>query len=146
MTPSPRRLALALALALTPMAVLHPVRIVGRSMQPCLRPGSVRLALRAWCAGTPAPGQVWLVQAPGGVAVKRLLGIPGDRLEARAGALWRNGRRLAEPYAVSGDPGPGGPWFAGSGYFLLGDNRDESRDSRAWGPLPRSTLLARCIP
>jgi signal peptidase I len=142
----PGRLALALALALAPLAVLHPVRIIGRSMEPRLPSGSVRLALRAWCAGAPAPGQIWLVRVPGGTAAKRLLGLPGDRLEMRDGALWRNGRRQEEPYVGTGEPEPGGPWSAGRGYFLLGDNRSESRDSRAWGPVPRESLVARLLP
>jgi signal peptidase I len=138
-------LGAALALALTPLAFLHPVRIAGRSMAPGLRPGAVRLALRAWCAGSPAPGQIWLVRVPGGTAVKRLVGLPGDRLEMRDGCLWRNGERVPEPYAADLDREPGGPWFDGPGYFLLGDDRGGSHDSRAWGPLPPGTLVARIL-
>jgi signal peptidase I len=138
-------LGAALALALTPLAVLHPVRIAGRSMAPRLRPGAVCLALRAWCAGPPASGQIWLVRAPGGTAVKRLVGLPGDRLEVRGGRLWRNGEPIDEPYAADGDREPGGPWLDGPGFFLLGDNRGASHDCRAWGPLPPGDLLARLL-
>jgi signal peptidase I len=138
-------LGAALALALTPLAVLHPVRIAGRSMAPRLQPGDVCLALRAWCAGPPASGQIWLVRVPGGTAVKRLVGLPGDRLEVRDGRLWRNGARVDEPYAAEGDRDPGGPWFDGPGYFLLGDNRGQSHDCRAWGPLAAGDLLARLL-
>lgn len=147
MTPlaRPWQLGAALALALAPLAALHPVRIAGHSMEPRLRAGAVRLAMRAWCAGPPRPGQVWLVRTPAGTAVKRLLGVPGDRLELRAGGLWRNGRPLDEPYAAGSDREPGGPWQAGPGYFLLGDNRDESRDSRAWGPVAGGDLMARLL-
>lgn len=143
--PRVRHLAAALALALAPLAFLHPVRIAGRSMAPRLRPGSVRLAVRAWCAGAPVPGQVWVVRSPGGTAVKRLVGLPGDRLEVREGLLWRNGERVYEPYVMEGDREAGGPWLDGTGYFLLGDNRAESRDSRTWGPLAPDALLARVL-
>ena len=53
--------------------------------------GSLRLVLRAWCAGHPVPGQVWLVQTSTGLAVKRLVGLPGDRVELCQGTLWING-------------------------------------------------------
>ena len=142
---SPGQLGAALALALAPLLFLHPVLIAGRSMEPRLRPGSVCLPLRSWCAGNPAAGQIWLIRTPTGTAVKRLVGVPGDRLELRQGALWVNGRLVHEPYAESGERDTAGPWTMGSGYFLLGDNRPESHDSRAWGSLPAAGLLGRIL-
>jgi signal peptidase I len=140
-----RTLGSALILALTPMAFLHPVRVAGRSMEPCLEDGAVRLALRPWCSGRPGPGQVWLIRTPEGVAVKRLAGLPGDRVEIRAGVLWINGVRAEEPAPRPGSGSAEGPWEAGPGYFLLGDNRPASHDSRAWGPLPGENLLGRIL-
>ena len=142
---SPRLLGAALALAMAPLLFLHPVLIAGRSMEPRLHPGSVCLALRAWCAGHPAAGQIWLVQTPTGPAVKRLVGVPGDRLELRQGALWINGRLVDEPYAEPTERDTAGPWAAGAGYFLLGDNRPQSHDSRAWGSLPAAGMLGRIL-
>ena len=147
---TPGRLSLwtlssALTLALLPAAFLRPVRVAGRSMEPGLSDGAVRLALRAWCAGTPAPGQVWLVQTPFGRAVKRLACLPGERLELRAGALWVDGARVDEPYALPDPRTMEGPWETGPGYFLLGDNRAASRDSRAWGSLRAGDLLGRIL-
>ena len=138
-------LGCALGVALVPMAFLRPIRVAGRSMEPCLRDGSVRLALRAWCAGAPVPGQVWLVRTPNGVAVKRLAGLPGERLEIRDGALWVDGARVGEPSAQPGPEAAEGPWETGAGYFMLGDNRASSHDSRAWGPLPAGDLLGRIL-
>jgi signal peptidase I len=138
-------MAAALALALAPLAFFHPVRIRGRSMEPGLKAGSVCFALRPWCAGTPASGQVWLVRTPGGPAVKRLVGVPGDRVELREGGLWINGSPVAEPYVDRPERESAGPWAVGPGYFLLGDNRPESHDSRAWGALPGSALEGRIL-
>jgi signal peptidase I len=121
------------------------VRISGRSMEPALQPGALCFALRPWCAGTPAAGQIWLVRTAAGTAVKRLVGVPGDRVELRHGALWINGRLVPEPYVDQAEPASAGPWALGPGYFLLGDNRPESHDSRAWGALSGTALEGRIL-
>jgi signal peptidase I len=85
--------------------------------------------------------------------IKRVVGLPGDKLSLKDGRVIRNGRRLAEPYAapcvgescdfpkpITVPPGH---------YFTLGDNRGSSDDSRFWGPVPRKAVLARvddCAP
>ena len=84
-----------------------------------------------------------MVQGPDGPAVKRVIGLPEDHLEQRDGELFLNGIRMQEPYLRQFDQGNSGPWEAGSGYLLLGDNRRASLDSRAWGPLPLSAFRAR---
>jgi len=136
---------LGLLLALSPLAAVHPVRIEGRSREPGLRDGQFAWALRAWCAGTPERGQVWVVEGPDGPAVKRLLGLPGETLRERGGDLWIGDARLREPYVAHVDATDGGPWACGSGYLFLGDNRPRSEDGRAWGPLPRTALESRLL-
>jgi len=142
---SPRLLAAALALGVTPLAFLHPVRVSGTSMEPLLKDGSVHFALRSWCAGHPRAGQVWLASTPSGTIVKRLVAGPGTRVEIRDGEVWIDGRFVGEPYVARTERASGGPWDTGPGWFLLGDNRSESRDSRAWGPLAESALEARLL-
>ena len=137
--------AAALALALLPLAFLHPVQVVGRSMEPALEPGSLHWALRAWCAGAPRRGQVWLFDGPGGPAVKRVVGLPGERLEQRDGELYLEGARMQEPYLSQFDRGDAGPWQTGAGYLMVGDNRPASQDGRAWGPTPRAALRGRLL-
>ena len=137
--------AAALAFALLPLAFVHPLRVAGRSMEPTLRSGSLHLALRAWCAGPPGRGEVWLVESPDGPAIKRVLGLPGERLEQRDGEMYLGERRMQEPYLRQFDRGDAGPWETGTGILVLGDNRRESRDGRAWGPLPRSAFRGRII-
>lgn len=132
----------AVALALLPLAVVHPVRVEGRSMAPALQDGQLVWVLRAWAAGTPRRGQVWLVDGPEGPALKRVVGLPGEVLAEVDGELWLPERRLDDPYVSASDRSNGGPWRCGPGqYLFLGDNRPDSRDSRVWGPL--SNLAAR---
>lgn len=135
----------AVALALSPLTVVHPVRVAGHSMEPLLRDRSVHIGLRAWCAGKPRAGEIWLIDGPDGPVVKRVIGLPGDRLEQRQGELVLNGARLSEPYLTQFDLGDMGLWEAGDGYLLVGDNRRESLDSRMWGPLPRAAFRARLV-
>jgi len=136
--------AAALALALSPLAVLHPFQVRGRSMEPLLKDGELRFALRAWAAGPPRRGELWLVEGPEGPAVKRIAALPGERLELRDGDFFVDGRRIPPPEGATLER-QDGAWACGEGCFLLGDNRPASRDSRAWGPLPRAALRARVL-
>ena len=76
--------------------------------------------------------------------VKRLIGLPGDRLEVRDAAVWVNGQRLAEPYLdapMSPRERFGPVTVPAESYFVMGDNRGNSYDSRYWGFVPRSAIV-----
>ncbi|MEY4948206.1 MAG: LepB: signal peptidase [Pseudomonadota bacterium] len=75
--------------------------------------------------------------------IKRVVGIPGDRIEIRHKILYRNGEAVDEPFAYRSEPeGPAprdnfGPVTVPEGkVFVMGDNRDHSFDSRFWGFVP----------
>lgn len=80
--------------------------------------------------------------------VKRVVGLPGDRLSIVNGQVYRNGVKEKAPYAV---PCVGGaecnfphPIVVPKGdYYMMGDNRPDSLDSRFWGPVPRSWLIGK---
>lgn len=65
----------ALGLALSPLAVVHPATVRGRSMEPTLKPGERIWVLRAWVAGKPRVGEVWYLDGPDGPVVKRVAAI-----------------------------------------------------------------------
>ncbi len=137
--------AWAILLAASPLAFVHPVHVAGHSMEPTLKDGELRLALRAWCAGEPGRGEVWVVKGPQGDAVKRVIGVPGETLQLKEGEIWNAGRVLVEPYVQKGDREAGGPWALGPKYFVMGDNRPASQDSRAWGPVPREAFEGKLL-
>ncbi len=135
----------ALALALSPLLVLHPVRVTGHSMEPTLADGDLRWALRAWASPAPRQGEIWVVDGPQGPSIKRVLGLPGDVVVWRGPDLWINGRRQDEPWVVHPERGGVGQKACGDGYFVLGDNRPNSQDGRSWGTLPGSVMRGRIL-
>ena len=78
--------------------------------------------------------------------VKRIVGLPGDRLSLRHGRLYRNGRRMHEPYTAPCGRDrelchlPRTITVPRGRYYLMGDNRGSSFDSRLWGGVPRTQL------
>jgi signal peptidase I len=91
--------------------------------------------------------------------IKRVVGLPGDRVELRGKRVWINGEAMADPHAhYIEPPGSGRPVRPGDvretygpvtvpegQYFMLGDNRDNSQDSRYWGFLPASYVKGRAL-
>ena len=119
------------------------VRIAGTSMADTLLSGDVVLTTRI--GGEPEFGDVVECTFPGrsGSYVKRIVGLPGDTVEFIDGSLLRNGRPLSEPY-VSSYTDDMRIELGEDEYFVLGDNRAESYDSRAedMGCISRSRILA----
>jgi signal peptidase I len=115
------------------------VEVAGDSMRPTLEPGQFMVATRP---GRLHRGDVVVVRRPERPieVVKRLVGLPGDRLEVEGGRVRVNGAEVWEPYASG--VGPSGTWELGPGqHVVLGDNRDRSSDSRAFGPVEREAIV-----
>jgi len=77
--------------------------------------------------------------------IKRVVGLPGESIEVKEGIVIINGTPLDEPY-IAAQPLYNGTWVVPEGqYFVLGDNRNESKDSHEWGFLPRENIIAKAV-
>ncbi len=134
---------------------LEGVSVVGMSMAPTLQ-NSQRCLLNRWVfyLRAPRPSEVVVLRDPGdnGFSVKRVVAKGGDTVYVSDGVVYVNGRKLEEPYLA-----PGTRTFTGSSgrdlffkcapdqFFVLGDNRNNSIDSRSYGPVPRGNILGLII-
>jgi signal peptidase I len=154
----------AISVALLIQAFLvKPYRIPSISMEDTLLIGDRVLVDRiSWRFSDPQRGDIVVFHPPfaGPVLIKRIIGLPGDVVSVRDGAVYVNGRRLDEPYVrrVDGQPVPSEPFSNGlpwslqepytvpaDNYFVMGDNRVDSGDSREFGPVPRAQLVGRAF-
>ena len=124
------------------------VRVDGFSMIPTLQNGEYILVNKlAYKTGQPNRGDIIVFRLPGDESqdlIKRVIGLPGDTIEVRNGQVYVNGAALAEPYlsqptnstipARQVEPGR---------YFVMGDNRNNSSDSRSFGSIARSDIVGR---
>jgi signal peptidase I len=95
----------------------------------------------------PQRGEVIVFAFPGDITrdfVKRVIGVPGDRVEIRDGTVFVNGEALDEPYITDHDSFDMRELtLQDKEYFVLGDNRRGSNDSRNWGPVPEENILGK---
>lgn len=123
-------------------------QVVGPSMEPTLQNHQYILVDKAlYYLHAPQRGDVIVFAYPKDTSVdyvKRIIGIPGDTVVISAnGAVVVDGVPLHEPY-ISAEVNPYGAqtWHVGPDqYFVLGDHRDNSSDSRAWGLVPRGDII-----
>ena len=130
--------------------VVMTVVVQGRSMDPTLRDGEhLMLNRMAFLVGTPARGDLVVLKDPGhnDYAVKRVVGLPGDALRFDKGEVFLNGHKLRELYLDAGrttftpDSGKKCVALTAGEYFVLGDNRGNSEDSRYYGAIRQSAIL-----
>ena len=91
-------------------------------------------------------------QASSETFIKRVVGLPGDRISIHDGHVLRNGIAEKDPYIVPCGAGSGGSCdFPGTitvprgDYYMMGDNRPNSEDSRFWGPVPQAWIIGKAF-
>ena len=136
-------LLIAIVLAVAVRSVVRIYAVPSASMAPTLLPGD-RIVATPYLTDGPARGDVVVFRQPGAksVTVKRVIALPGDLIDSAYGVVRIGGKALQEPYAsLTVQIAP--QIVPANHVFVLGDNRAESLDSRAWGPLPRRLILGR---
>lgn len=118
-------------------------------MEPTLSSGDhVIVDKRAYSHQAPRPGDVVVVEGPGGRMIKRVAAVGGDAVGIEDGVLVVNGRPVDEPMVDHRlvDGLYFGPVTVPLGtIYVLGDNRSNSVDSRAFGPVPLDRLIGRVL-
>ena len=140
-------LAIAMILALLVRTVVRVYQIPSDSMEPTLFAGDHIVATRYW-TDEPARGDIVVFHSPEPPherLIKRIVGVPGDLVDTHNGRVRIGGHVIAEPYARdAGKSDPIAPLIVPPGtFYVLGDNRSVSLDSRQWGPLPRDLIIGR---
>ncbi len=124
--------------------------VFGKSMEPNLHDNErlivEKLSYR-WHA--PQRGDIVIVPDPDGGAlplIKRVIGLPGERVTVASGKVYIDGEPLDEPYLDQPTPGSGQTWTVPPLHvFLMGDNRRDSRDSRLFGPVSSDQITGHAI-
>lgn len=150
-----RDLALSMLIALVVILFLYqPVKVEGTSMMPSLEDQErvfINKFLYRFRLGAVERGDTvvfWFPGDPSKSYIKRIIGLPGDRVEVRSGVVVVNGKELVEPYvpAEYRDQLSVGPVVVPADHFyVLGDHRSSSNDSRNWGPVPRAAIYGKAV-
>ncbi|HMB26788.1 MAG TPA: signal peptidase I [Blastocatellia bacterium] len=140
--------------------VVQPVRVEGQSMMPKLHDqdrifvNKFIYPLREWI-GDKEPikrGDIVVLLYPDDPSksyIKRVVGLPGEEVNVENGKLYINGMQIDEPYLdteyLSSDSMPGSVHVKEHHYFVMGDNRRNSSDSRYWGLVPEKYIYGKAI-
>jgi signal peptidase I len=93
------------------------------------------------------PPEAWVQGGPRTPFIKRVIGMPGETIEVKDGAVYVDGTRLEEPYLYDLQPTTANDqtkWVIGTGeLFVMGDHRAASADSRAFGPIQQTSVIGR---
>ncbi len=134
--------------------VVQPVKVEGTSMLPRLHDGERILVNKLVYYGLPhlARGDVvvfWYPNNPSQSYVKRVIGLPGEIVEVRGGRVFDNGQELLEPYLDTqldlSHRNQRPVLVKEHYYFVMGDNRDNSSDSRIWGLVPEKYVDGKAL-
>jgi signal peptidase I len=150
-----RDLCVSVVIAIVVILFLYqPVRVEGTSMMPSLvnqeRIFINKYAYRFGLSDIARSDMIvfWFPGDPTKSYIKRVIGVPGDTVEVNDGTVWVNGTALAESYVPQeyrDHVSMPRRVIPAEQYFVLGDNRSSSNDSRSWGMVPRSYIYGKAV-
>jgi signal peptidase I len=124
------------------------IRVESVSMQPTLFAGNFVVVNKlSYRFGEPSRGDIIVFRYPPNPEldpyIKRVIGLPGEHVLVEDGKVFINGVRISEPYLET-QTQPGGEWtVTQEALFVMGDNRNNSSDSRAWGVVPIENVIGK---
>lgn len=141
---------------------MQPHQVSGLSMEPNLHTSDYVLTDKvSYRLGTPQRGDVVVFHAPpaahcpagtGCDYIKRVIGLPGEIVEVKDNGIYVNGSKLSEPYIPETTKTMANAFTADRAvtlgpdeYFVVGDNRENSSDSRSWGPITSKNIVGRAF-
>ncbi len=129
--------------------ILKPLRVEGPSMLPSYRNGSVKLLNRlAYHSSAPKRGDVVCIRTTGlhHLYMKRVVGLPGERIEIFKGLVLINGGPLGEPYVVQrADWNLAEKQIGQDKYVVIGDNRQMDQRWHSWGEVSREKIVGKVL-
>lgn len=134
--------------------IAQPFVVQGRSMEPSFHSQEYLVVDKLrYRLGEPTRGDVVVFRAPEDMTqnyIKRVVGLPGETVTIKGNQLFINGEQLTEAYLDEALEKLNGNFTLETSledgeYFVLGDNRDHSSDSRRWGALPRENILGKAV-
>jgi len=141
-------LVLAVVLYFVIQTLTARIKVESTSMVPTLHANDYVVVNKlAYKLGQPSRGDIIVFKYPPDPTqipyIKRVIGLPGDQVRISGGKVYINGVLLNEPY-LKVSTNQGGEWTVPAGsLFVLGDNRNGSSDSRAWGWVPISDVIGK---
>lgn len=141
--------------ALIYLFIAQPHKVSGLSMFPTFNDGDYIMTDKlSYRFGSPKKGDIIVLKNPRNEEqdfIKRIIAVPGDTLKVEESSVYVNGQRLAESYLPSGTYTRSGGFLnegveikAGPNqYFVFGDNRERSSDSREWGSLTKEEIIGK---
>lgn len=141
--------------ALIYLLVAQPHKVSGRSMVPTFQDGDYIFTDKlTYRFREPMHGEVVVLKNPRDESedfIKRIIALPGDSIKIENSRIYVNGQPTNESYLPADTPTRSGSFLnegievnaANNQYFVIGDNRDHSSDSREWGPITKEEIIGK---
>lgn len=132
-------------------------KVSGNSMVPTFRSGDFLITEKVtYRFGTPKTGDIVILKNPRDESqefIKRIIALPGDTIRIERSFVFVNEQQLSEPYLPPDIPTPAGAYLSegstikvgANQYFVMGDNRSHSSDSRDWGGVSKQEIIGRAL-